>query len=75
MTNSSILPIDRILSGATTPGQNRPGNNGSEGVLFISESSNTGVSSSDFFMSYPEQSVGGGLPSAEMQSVYSMAPS
>ena len=28
MSNSSIWPIDRILSGATTPGQSRPGSDG-----------------------------------------------
>ena len=33
MSNSSIQPIDRTLSGATTLGQNEPGSNGSEGVL------------------------------------------
>ena len=32
---SSIRPIARILSGATTPGQNGPGNGGSEGVVRI----------------------------------------
>ena len=30
---SSIWPIDRTLSGATTPGQNGPRSNGNEGVL------------------------------------------
>ena len=32
---SSILPTDRTLSGATTPGQSGPGCNGTEGVLRI----------------------------------------
>ena len=32
----SIWPIDRILSGATTPGQNEPGSNGNKGVLYTS---------------------------------------
>ena len=32
---SSIWPIDRTLSGATTPGQSRPGSDGNEGVLYI----------------------------------------
>ena len=39
MSNSSILPIDRTLSGAITPGQSGPGSNGNEGVLYISKSS------------------------------------
>ena len=32
---SSIWSIDRILSDATTLGQNGPGSNGNEGVLYI----------------------------------------
>ena len=32
---SFIWPIDRTLSGATTPGQNKPGSDGSERVLRI----------------------------------------
>ena len=32
---SSNWPIDRIPSGATTPGQSEPGSNGNEGVLHI----------------------------------------
>ena len=32
---SSIQPIDRALSGATTLGQSGPGSNGNEGVLCI----------------------------------------
>ena len=35
MSNSSIWPIDKTLSGATTPGQSGPGSNGSDGVLRI----------------------------------------
>ena len=31
----SIWPIDRALSGATTPGQSRPGSGGNEEVLCI----------------------------------------
>ena len=33
MSSSSIWPIDRILSSATTPGQGGPGSNGHEGAL------------------------------------------
>ena len=32
---SSIWPIDRTLSGATTPGQSEPESDGNEGVLHI----------------------------------------
>ena len=39
MSNSSIWPIDRILSGATTPSQSGPGSNGNEGVFHIPHSS------------------------------------
>ena len=36
---SSIWPIDKILSGSTTPGQNEPKNHNNEEVLRISQSS------------------------------------
>ena len=32
---SSIWPIDRTLSGAPTPGQSEPGNDGNKGVPLI----------------------------------------
>ena len=76
MSNNSILPIDRNLSGTTTPDQSGPGSNGNEKVLYISQSFNTGASPSDCFVSYPGhllQGVGGSYPSAEMQLVYSTA--
>ena len=64
MSNISIWPIDKALSGATTPDLSGPGSNGDKEVVFISQSSSiTGASPSD--CSYP---------SAEMQSVYSTAP-
>ena len=57
----SIWPIDRTLSGATTPGQSRPGSDGNEGVLHIPESSSiTGTSASDCLVSYPGHSLGRG---------------
>ena len=66
MSNSSIWPIDRILSGATTPNQREPGSDGNEGVLLIPQSSSiTGVSPSDCLVSYPEH---------PMQSLYSTSP-
>ena len=49
MSNGSILPIDRILSGATTPGQRWPGSDGNEEVLHIPQSSSiTRASPLDF---------------------------
>ena len=47
MSNSSIRPIDRTLSGATTPGENGPGINSNEGVLCILQLSKARASSSD----------------------------
>ena len=75
MQFSSIWPIDRTLSGATTPGLSGPGSDGNEGVLHIPQASRIiGTSPSDCFVSYPGHSlVGGAYPSAEVQSVYSTA--
>ena len=39
MSNSSVWPIDRTLSSATTPGQSVPESNGNEGILCIPQSS------------------------------------
>ncbi len=51
------------------------GSNGNEGVLHIPQSfSITGASPSDCLMSYAGHSLGEFYPSAEMQSVYSSAP-
>ena len=52
------------------------GSNGNEGVLRIPQSSNTaGTSPTDCLVSYTGHSLGGGsYPSAEVQSVYSTAP-
>ena len=59
---SSIQPIDRALSSATTPAQSGPESNGSEGVLRIPQSlSITGTSQSVCLVSYPVHSLGGGL--------------
>ena len=74
MQFSSIWPIDRTLSGATTLSQSGPGSDGNERVLHIPQSSSiTGISPSDCLMSYPGHSGAGAYPSAEMQSVYSTA--
>ena len=64
---SSIWPIDRTLSGATTPGQSGPGSDGNEGVLHIPHSSRlTGAPPSDCL----GHSLGESYSSAEKQSVY-----
>ena len=57
MLNSSIWPIDKTLSGVTTPGESGPGSYGNEGVLHIPENSKTGTSLSDGLISYPENSL------------------
>ena len=64
------------LSGATTPGQNRPGSIGNEGVFRIPQSSSiTGTSPSDCLVSYPGHWLEkGSYSSAEVQLVYSTAP-
>ena len=55
---SSIWPMDRTLSGATTPGQSGPGSNDNERVLHILQSSSiTEVSPSNCFVSYPGHSL------------------
>ena len=59
---SSIRPIDRTPSGATTPGQSRLGSVGNEGVFRIPQSSNiTRTSPSYCLVSYQGQSLGRGL--------------
>ena len=71
---SSNQPKDRALSGATTPGQSRPGSDGNEGVHRIRQSPSITVTSpSDCLVSYPGHSLGESYPTAEMQSVYSTA--
>ena len=55
---SSIWPIDKTLSGATTPGHSGPGSDGNKGLLHIPQSSSiTGTSTSDCLVSYPEHSL------------------
>ena len=62
MPNCSILPIDRTLSGATTPGQSEPGIDGNEMALYIPQSFIfTGVSTSDCLVSYSYYFSGGGI--------------
>ena len=59
MSNSSIWPIDRTLSGAINSGQSEPGNNNNEGVFHIPQSSYISASPSDCLVSYPGHSLQG----------------
>ena len=73
MSNNSIWPIDKTLSGANSCGQSVPGSNGNERVLHIPQSS--GISrASDCLMSNPGNLLMGSFPYAKMQSVYSVTP-
>ena len=75
MSNSSSWPIDRTLSGATTPGQSGPRSNGNEGVLHIPQSfSITGASPLDCLMSYIQDTREGSYHYTELQLVYSITP-
>ena len=75
MSNSSIWPINKTLSGATTASQSGPSSDGNEGVLHIPQNlSITWASRSDCLMLYQGHSLGRSYPYAEMQSVYSTAP-
>ena len=72
---SSIWPIDRTLSGVTTPGQSGPGSNGNKGVLCIPQSSsNLGTSPPDCLVSYPGHSCGGGLTFLQRSSLCILQP-
>ena len=62
MSNSSIGPIDRTLSGATTTGLSGPGSNGNEDVFSI-----IGASPSVCLMSYPGHLLGGGKSRIPLQ--------
>ena len=66
-------PIERTLSGATTPSQSGPGSDDNEGVLHVAQSISR-ASPSDYFMSSGTLVGGRTDPLAEMQSVYSTAP-
>ena len=56
---SSIWPIDRTLSTATTRSQSGPGSDGNEGALHIPQSSSiAGISPSNCLVSYPGHSLG-----------------
>ena len=51
--------MDRIQSGATTPGQSGTEGNGNEGVLHIPQISEAAASLSDGLVLYPGHSVAG----------------
>ena len=59
--NCSLWPIDKTLTGTSTPGQSRPGCNGIDELLTISQSSKTEGSPSDGLVSYPRHSFEEGL--------------
>ena len=59
--NSSIWPINGILTSATNLGQSGPGSNGNEKVLYFSESSKYGGLPLDGLVSYPGHLLEKGL--------------
>ena len=72
---SSIWPIDRPLSGSTTPGKSGLKSNGNEEVLhFPPKYSIIGTWPWYFLESYCAYSLRESYPSAEMQSLYSTTP-
>ena len=73
MQFSSIWPIDRTLSDATTLGHSGPGSDGNEGVLQIPQICSI-TEASTIIVSYPGHSLVESYPSAEKQLVYSTAP-
>ena len=70
----SIWPIDRSLSGSTTPGQNEPGSNDNEGVLHSPQIFKAGTSPSDGLISYQGHTLGSSYTSTVMQLVCSTNP-
>ena len=75
MSNSSIWPVHRTLSGVKTPGKSRPGSDDNERVLHIPQNSCiSGASSPNCLVSCTGHSLRESYPPAEMQSVYSIAP-
>ena len=68
MSNSSIWPIDRTLSGATTPDHRGAWSEGDKGLHHIPQSSGiTGASPSEYLDSYLGLSLKEFYPSAGMQ--------
>ena len=74
MSNRFNWPINRNLSGATTPSQSELGSDGNKAVLHIPQgSSNTAAPSSGCLMLYSGHFMDESYFSADMQSVYSTA--
>ena len=71
---SSIWPIDRTLSSATTAGQSGPGSDGNEEVLRIPQSEHYWNLTIRLFSVIYRTFMRGVLPPVEVQSVYSTAP-
>ena len=72
---SSIWPIDKPLSGATTVDQSEPDSDGNKGILRIPQSSRiTVATASDCLVSFLGPSLGDTYPAAKMQSVYFTTP-
>ena len=70
-----IWPIDRTLSGAITSSLSGPGSDGCKRVFCIPQSSSiTGATPSHCLVLYSGQLLREPYPSAEMRSVYSVAP-
>ena len=68
-------PINRPLTGTTTPDQSGTGSNGNERVLHIPQSSRTRASPSDCLVSYLGHPLGRrSYSSADMQTGYSTVP-
>ena len=72
MSNGSIWPIDRTLSGAATPGQSGPGSDDKRGVPRILQiSCGNGTSPPDSLVIFL---LGGGLSSLQRCSRYIQQP-
>ena len=68
-------PLIGPSSGATTPGQSRPGSDANERVPRIPRNSNiAGTSPSDFLVSYTGHSMGGGLTPLQRSSQCILQP-
>ena len=74
MSNSSVWPIDKTLSDATTPDQSGHGSDGNEGVFHLPQNSKTWASSSHSWVSYVTHWLQKSYPSNKMQSVQYTAP-
>ena len=73
MSNSSIWPIDRTPSGATTPDQSRPGSNGNEGVLHSPKLQDKSLTIK-WFSVISRTLINGGGGSAEMLCILQSQP-